>query len=388
MHKILAFMCVGALVGGCGTDFSGGPRGPGGKGDMSVSGPDDGGIIPFDRDAACAQVSADGTLVKKPVDIIFIIDNSGSMTEEIIGVQNNINTNFATIINASGLDYRVIMLSHHGLATSQRICVSMPLSGNTTCTPPPTVPVNTAKFFHYDYDIQSTDSLTKALNTYNLADVHGLAPTGWSGWLRKDAVKMFVEITDDQSTMAAATFDTQLLAKTPQMFGDVNQRNYIFHSIIGVANNNPVTKPWLPSDPVQTTKCGTGAVNTGPQYQDLSKMTGGLRFPICQYANFDGVFQEIAKGVVQGAQVACEFAVPTPPNGQMIDLATVVVDYTPSTGGANQSFTQVANAAACAGDSFYIENSKIILCPNTCTTIKGDVMAKVKVLFDCAVPLN
>jgi hypothetical protein len=74
--------------------------------------------------------------------------------------------------------------------------------------------------------------------------------------------------------------------------------------------------------------------------------------------------------------------------GQMIDLATVVVDYTPSSGGASQTFTQVANAGACAADSFYIENGKIILCPNTCTTVKGDVMAKVKVLFDCAVPLN
>lgn len=381
-------LCVVVLVSGCGADFNGGPRGPGGKGDMTAGpGTDDGGL-PFDRDAACAQVSADGTLVKKPVDIIFIIDNSGSMTEEIIGVEKNINTNFATIIGQSGLDYRVIMLSHHGQSSLQRICVSAPLSGNPTCTPPPAVPVNTTKFFHYDYDIQSTDSLTKALATYNLADSHGLAPMGWSQWLRTEAVKIFVEITDDQSTLAAANFDSMLLAKTPAMFGNVNMRNYIFHSIIGVANNNPVTKPWLPSDPVQTTKCGAGAVNTGPQYQDLSKLTGGLRFPICQYANFDGVFQEIAKGVVQGAQVACEFKVPDPPAGQMVNLDTVVVDYTPSGGGANQTFTQVPNAAACTSGSFYIDMGKIVLCPQTCTTVKGDVMAKVKVLFDCAVPLN
>ena len=34
-----------------------------------------------DRDASCAEVRAEATLQKKPVDIIFVIDNSGSMTE-------------------------------------------------------------------------------------------------------------------------------------------------------------------------------------------------------------------------------------------------------------------------------------------------------------------
>jgi hypothetical protein len=52
------------------------------------------------------------------------------------------------------------------------------------------------------------------------------------------------------------------------------------------------------------------------------------------------------------------------------------------------TFQQVANAAACMPNSFYIENGKIILCPDTCTQVKGDVMAKVKVLFDCTVPLG
>src|SRR5204862_534573 len=48
----------------------------------------------FNRDAACAHVMAAATLAKKPVDIVLVIDNSGSMTDKIIAVQNNINTNF------------------------------------------------------------------------------------------------------------------------------------------------------------------------------------------------------------------------------------------------------------------------------------------------------
>ncbi len=138
------------------------------------------------------------------------------------------------------------------------------------------MPINTANFFHYSYDIQSNDSLTKLLGTYNLADVNGLAPMGWSQWLRMDAAKVFIEITDDEMYgLTAAQFETQLFAKTPKMFGDATARNYTFHSIIGLHENSPATKAWLPTDPEQTTKCTApsarpGAVAPGLIYQNLS----------------------------------------------------------------------------------------------------------------------
>ena len=43
-------------------------------------------------ESACVMQSIEAEPGKeRPVDIIFVIDNSGSMTEEIIGVQQNIN---------------------------------------------------------------------------------------------------------------------------------------------------------------------------------------------------------------------------------------------------------------------------------------------------------
>jgi hypothetical protein len=392
--RITLALCLVFGVMGCGAETG---SGRGMAKDLSTGGGGDGGtndgFVPFDRDAACAQVSADGTLVKKPVDIIIVIDNSGSMTDEIVKVEENINTNFATIIGASGLDYRVIMLSKHGTATAdESICVKAPLSG-TTCSPVPAAPVNTANFFHYSTEIGSLDSFAKILNTYNVADPNGKAPGGWSDWLRVDAIKVFLEISDDDSNMTYSAFETALFAKTPKMFGDATNRNYIWHTIAGFAERpSPFqTQPWLPTDlPLQSTECnnGTGSEGFATDYQQLSVNTGGLRFPICQYANFSAVFQEIAKGVVKGAQVACEFLVPTVPAPQTVNLATVLLDYTPSAGGPPQTFGQVANAAACAPSSFYIEAGKIVLCPDTCTAVKGDVMAKVKVFFDCEVPLS
>jgi hypothetical protein len=46
-------------------------------------------------------------------------------------------------------------------------------------------------------------------------------------------------------------------------------------------------------------------------------------------------------------------------------------------------FTQVADASACAPNSFYIANNTIYLCPDACTLVQNDKTAKINVLFAC-----
>jgi hypothetical protein len=342
-----------------------------------------------DRDASCAEVRAEATLQKKPVDIIFVIDNSGSMTDEIRSVEQNINKNFADIIGKSGLDYRVIMVTSHGnAATQQSVCISAPLSKHASCSPVPPQPGNNPpRFYHYSIEIESTDSFQRLIGSVNgsIKDQYNLAPGGWQTWLRTDAYKAFIEITDDTSAMSEVDFDTQLLAKAPTQFGTKAARNYVWHSIIGMKENSPATKPWAPADPVLNSICtkGGGAVAPGVQYQRLSIMTGGLRFPICEYANFDAVFNHVAMGVVAGAKVACDFALPPPPAGQQIDLGTVLVDYTAGSSGLRTTFKQVAGSATCAPNSFYIDQGRVYLCPDSCNVVQADTKAKVEVLFDC-----
>jgi hypothetical protein len=58
--------------------------------------------------------------------------------------------------------------------------------------------------------------------------------------------------------------------------------------------------------------------------------------------------------------------------------------YTPGAGGAGTDFGQVASAAACAANKFYIESNTIKLCPATCGTVQADPKAAIKVLFGCA----
>ncbi len=379
------------------------------------AGTTDGGLS---EDAACAQASAEAELVKKPVDIIWVIDNSGSMGQEAAGVEDNINNAFAQIIEASGIDYRVIIVARHGKSNTY-VCVEEPLSGipvggcsviNNT-DPPVNKP---PKFFHYSEFVASHDSLCELIKTYDGTnnDDFGLAPSGWQVWLRPDAFKVFVEVTDDGISCSAnstsyndgpnlpnashvpaaeamaLSFDTNLLALSPQQFGTAQERNYIWHSLIGVTKKDPQNPkdPWLPSDPFTFARCnenGNSAVSSALGYQALSKLTGGLRFSLCDDQNYDVVFNEIAKGVIEGAVVECEFALPEPPPGETLDLDTVVVEYTPGGNGTPEQFEQVKDAGACGPDKFYIEMGTIKLCPDACTKVQADDSAKLVVLFGC-----
>ncbi|MEZ4302470.1 MAG: hypothetical protein R3B70_46510 [Polyangiaceae bacterium] len=357
-----------------------------------------------DKDAACVATSAEATLEKKPVDIMFIIDNSGSMGDNIESVQNNINDSFAAIIGESGIDYRVIMISEHGPLGAESICVKAPLS-STDCNPVPAQPgQNPPIFYQYSVPINSHNSTCQALRAYDgtLPDQYGYGPNGWKEWLRPDSFKVFVEVSDDGLTCtsgswafddkdtaaggqdAAAKFDAALLALDPAMFGDAEKRNYVWHSIVGLKEGNPASDAYQPADPLVTGVCST-AVAPGSGYQVLSQLTGGLRFPICEFESYDVVFQEIAKGVIEGAKVACEIPIPEAPDGQTIDLTTVVLEYAAGGVADPVQFKQVPTAADCKPSAFYIEDKTIKLCPDTCAVVQADDKAQLSVLFGCEV---
>ena len=358
----LAVAAAMVLV-GCGPDTSGRLTSSNGSGghhdlagesdDLGVNLNDDLTGVPTGPDA-CSGVTAKANLTQRPVDIIFVIDTSGSMMDEIAATEKNINTNFAQIIGRSGLDYRVIMLAQFGPggAPDFDVCIKPPLGGNSCTTE--TAPVNTSTFYQYDQHIDSNDSLRLILSTYNKTDPHGLAFFGLVAVAAPTAAKVFIEITDDNATgETAAEFDQALMALVPANFGDATHRDYIWHSIVGLKENTPITAPWQPADPLQYTACST-AMNAGVEYQNLSQLTGGLRFPVCQSASFDVVFNTVAQGVVAGAKIACNFDLPPAPAGQVVALDSVVVNYTPATSGLMETFSQVSDAAHCAVNSFYI----------------------------------
>jgi hypothetical protein len=429
VHALLGLSLGGLTAVSCGSDdssgeasnFGNGGSGNGGSGGTANSAGVDGSAASggtgagvnldgsfsdtLNPDAACDLQKFEATLVKKPVDIIFVVDNSCSMTNEVTAIQTNINVNFANIIAASGVDYRVILIADYGPTGDESLCINPPLSGAPCPAPVQAngVPTdNPPIFFHYDNgNVESTDSWCKMINWYDKPDIHGHAPTGWKDWLRADSFKAFVEITDDRvscsagtwsyndggdPTTAAATaaqFDTDLLARDPLQFGTAAERNYIWYSIVGVVGNPAsADQSYPPTDPIVTTKC-TSAVNTGMGHQAVSQLTGGLRFPVCEGNGFDAVFQEIAKGVIEGAKVACEFPIPDPPNGKELDPTTITINYTPGGTGTPQQLEQVPSLAQCKPNAFYLEADLIKLCPDACTSIQSDDKAAIEILALC-----
>ncbi len=368
-------------------------------------------------DDSCAQSSSEATLINRPVDIVFVIDNSGSMSAEIAEVEKQINLNFANIINAANppIDYRVIMVSGFGSSSSNRICVAQPLGGipdansDGHCDSVPSQPVNTANFFHHSESVSSHNSLCELLEQLTTADDYGLQPNGYQDVLRLEAFKFFAVITDDGVSCsyggnsfndgnnvsggqtAGQNWDTALLNFSAAHFGTAEERNYSFWSIIALApfnpdpnNGKPYGDPHPPDDqiaPIITAECTPSAVDPGTGYQQLSIMTGGYRYPTCGL-DYTDIFTLMAHGVIEGAQVACEFEIPDPPPGETLDLETVQVEYS-SGDTVVTTFSQVASLAECTATSFYIEGNLIKLCPEACDTVQQDEDAKINILFGC-----
>jgi hypothetical protein len=339
---------------------------------------------------ACASVRAEAEVIATPVDIVVLLDNSGSMSDEARSVEANINDNFATILENSGVDYRVILVSRHRdsdrLTSNTDVCIASPLSGLGQCPAP--APVEGARFFQYSVGVGSRDSLELVLDTYDGAepDDFELAPNGWSEWLRPGAKKVFLEITDDDSRLSAAEFITQLGALAPDNFGTASAPSFVWHSIVGLAEKGVPTEAYLASDPVEDGECAgndNDVSNAGETYQELSQQTGGLRFPICQFQAYDTVFQTIASDLVNVSAVACDFALPAPPAGRTLELDKVAVSYTPGGGGAPRVLGQAPDAAACQPDAFVMDGTGIRLCPQACDTVRADRGASLDVLFTC-----
>lgn len=327
------------------------------------------------EDPTCAaSVAAVG---KPKADIIFVIDNSGSMSEEIAQIRANVNK-FAAKVDQGGFDAHVIFIVAKAGGTypsSLSLCVPTPLAKAGCADNPP-------KFFHVNQDVQSTNSLDLILATYD-----GSLPSDpffnggakvppWKDKLRLDATKVFVEVSDDESFMKAEDFDTALLAKQPAgMFGNKQHRNYIFHSI--------VSKPAAAKAP-SSLRCPTAA---GPslEYQKLSLLTGGIIDEVCK-TDYSSVLDNLAKGIAE--RLACELGVPSAASADPTKLA---VSFS-ATGQAPTKFTQVTDASKCASvkDGWYYDDparpTKIILCPGTCGTVKTTVGAKVEALVGCKAP--
>ncbi len=414
------------LISGCDSD-GGASSGSGGAGDGGVQAADGGtgeaigsalegsdsdgdgftdaqeielGTDPEVSDEGCAGSSATTNQSNLPVDVILIVDNSSSMDGEIAAIVERINVDFAQILQNSGVDYQLILLSRHGdiehyqnSCDDHGICIGPPLASGTCESDE--APGNTQRFKHYSICINSEDGLRKAMDSFDgtessrYFDADGefvsldTAPEGWRQWLRPGAQRSFLMITDDNSNVDADEFTSWMYDQDARYFGTAEEPNWKFHSIIGLAENAPEDAPWQPEDGRVNDRCGGGSEGNGRNYQDLSIDSGGLRFPICKNDNFDALFRSVATTVAEQSVVPCAFA-PEPIPGQGTpDFGRVVVIYEAGDG-TERNLDRVDDASGCNTGDYYVDgNQRIVLCPDRCDVISNDSGAALRTRVAC-----
>lgn len=354
--------------------------------------------VSLELDAACTAVSVEAPVVRLPVDIIWIVDNSVSMAPAVREVTAGLNR-FAALIDNRGLDYRVVMLSLRSptpnvtVSGGQRyaVCIPPPLAGNSQCG-------NGPRFLHSSVDVRSTQPLEQFLGTLGQTPGYSAGQERggevWRPFLRANATKSIVVVTDDNARMSADVFErfaggTNPYSRSFTLPAGVLDpswnglfTNYLFHGIYG----------WL-SDAMPSATCtypgGGPSPNPGVNYSELVRRTGGARARICDgAAAWTPFFERVATAVEQGARIACELAVPPAPEGKVLDPDRVNVAIR---GASRVTLGRVSGASSCTPNGgWYFDDPRsprrVHLCPASCARAQDEVRGSdrgVEVLFGC-----
>lgn len=309
-------------------------------------------------DAACTSVSqkAEKRLGGK-ADIIWVLDNSGSMLTESGGVQQNMNF-FSGFITSTGIDVHVVAVTSGppllNLIPPYGICVAPPLGSGKPCPDDSNPPLYT-RVTPNGGQVDSHNALDQLMTTY----------PQWQSVIRPDSVKTFVVVTDDEAnpTPTAADFTTFWNQKWA---GSTWRFSGVF--------------------------CKTNApncANISTTYASLVDQTGGI-YSDMSAPDWNAVFQKLGAGIVADAKpVDCEWQIPPAPTGQTFDPGLVNVQFTP-TSGIVETIYAVGAATDCqaATGGWYYDNpaspSHVLACPSSCTKMQADQNAQVDVSFGCA----
>ncbi len=280
---------------------------------------------------SCGSVKQTAEVQLGPVDIVWIIDSSASMVDELAAVQQNI-ASFATNIGTAGIDHHVMMLAPGDVA------LGTPLSEDPA---------------HYRFVpalVDSHNALALLLAQY----------PDYQAFLRSDAALHFIVVSDDESDVPAETFRIEMEKLAGKKFS--------FHSI---ASEDNAGLPCIGA-------CGLpivcGAFAPGREYYALSDATGGQKISIC-VSDWSKVFGALQSAVIESAPLPCDYAIPAPPPGENLDPNRVNLEFTAPTT-PKITFPRAGSAGACTDKvAWYYDDpaspKQIKMCPAACDQLKG-----------------
>jgi hypothetical protein len=354
---LLLVLIAGCSAGKGADDGTSGPLGGDGGTDSAFAldsggGNQDGFVVGDDTGSGtCAAKSFLAEPSIAPVDMIWVVDSSGSMDNEAKRVQDNLN-GFSAEMGKAGIDYRVVMIT----------------SSSFVKVPPPLGTSPNYKLI--DRAVNSHEPLQAVLDEF----------PKYGSFLRPLAITHIVGVTDDESDLKAEAFYMQMQMKLGHGF--------TFHAIASEKVAPTFTNP---EGACQTSGFPPeGAAAPGVQYYLLADATKGLKFSICT-ADWSGLFKTLTAAVAVKAKLPCAFTIPKPDMGE-IDPTKVNVNYTKGTGGT-ETLLYVGSKDGCAGGPgwYYDDPMKpttVLLCPATCTVVSADLKGKIDVALGCATKIK
>lgn len=334
----------GAATGGAGGVGQGGATGGSGDGGnvIDLDGGNDGSI----GDSGCASTSATAELV--PLDIVILLDRSGSMSGTSWNGATNAIKSFVQDPESTGI--------------SAGIQYFPPLAGD-------------------ECDINNYETL--------VVDVGPIGPTGTT-------TPLLINSIDTTSptglTPMYAGLNGVLFHATALQDANPDHKVIVVLATDGDPTSCNTSVPAIAQlaasaynyNGVQTYTIAISGANLTTLNQIAAAGATGQAFDVTtDITQFAAKMKEI-----QSAALACEVTIPEPPDGQTLDPDLVNVDYTPSDGSPTQSIPKAEGFADCgSGPGWYYDDpqnpTKILFCPGSCTTIQSDPQAEVDVIFGC-----
>jgi hypothetical protein len=339
---------------------------------------------------ACQSTGKTAETGLAAVDIVWIIDGSGSMVDEAERLQMNID-NFVSTISAAGVDTHVVLIGEQDLV------------------PPASMLAQSGNYLFVNDKVDSWNALDRLIARF----------PDYKQFLRPTAHVHFIVVTDDESRyMNLATPDERAMNFRSAMDGLLGG-GYTVHAIASPGNEGELACIPESVDPAIAKCCQDyllnlfltypagcdqymdqvtvltcpflgGASAPGVTYQRLATSTSGVFASICAQ-DWTTVFGSLSDAVIESAPLPCNYAIPPPPAGMSFDRSKVNVKYTPQGADSSsvQPYSKVSDSAAC-GDrtGWYFDNdampSEVLLCPAACEAVGGGQGGKVDVLFGCA----
>jgi hypothetical protein len=297
-------------------------------------------------DPSCVATSRVAEPTEGVADIIWAVDTSSSMSDERDEVQGALNY-FSSFIEEAGIDHRVILLA-------EDMTVPPPLGGSP-------------RFLHVPKGIGSTSSLEKIIQYY----------PDYQAFLRPGGVVNIVVVTDDNSGMSYAEFETARAALTNPGIAS----NYQFHAICSEPN------PDIPFLGCFGGLGAGGADAAGTVYLEMVADRDGVWRSICE-SDWGPIFDALAEAAATSAYLPCVYELPEPPGDQELDPDRVNFVFTPSSG-TPLTVPRVESSAACgANEGWYYDDPEnpglIFACPETCSQLENEANGRVDIAFGCA----